>query len=62
MAPKLSDALGQNVIVANRASSNGIVGTELAARSIPDGSVIAFGNAGTHAINVKNGLVPRWQE
>jgi hypothetical protein len=51
IAPRLSEALRQNVIVENRASANGIVGTELAARAAPDGSVIAFGNAGTHAIN-----------
>lgn len=51
IAPKLSEALRQNVIVENRTSANGVVGTEFAARGAPDGSVIAFGNAGTHAIN-----------
>jgi tripartite-type tricarboxylate transporter receptor subunit TctC len=51
IAPKLGETLRQNVIVDNRASANGIVGTELAARAVPDGSVIAFGNAGTPAIN-----------
>src|SRR5690349_16950466 len=51
IAPRLSEALKQSVIVENRASANGIVGTELAARAAADGSVIAMGNAGTHAIN-----------
>jgi tripartite-type tricarboxylate transporter receptor subunit TctC len=51
IAPKLGEALRQNVIVENRASANGIVGTELAAKAVADGSVIAMGNAGTHAIN-----------
>lgn len=51
IAPKLSAALRQNVIVDNRSGANGVVGTEYAARAAPDGSVIAFGNAGTHAIN-----------
>jgi tripartite-type tricarboxylate transporter receptor subunit TctC len=51
IAPKLSEAVRQNVLVENRASANGIVGTEFAARAAADGSVVAFGNAGTHAIN-----------
>jgi tripartite-type tricarboxylate transporter receptor subunit TctC len=51
IAPKLSAALRQNVIVDNRSGANGVVGTEFAARAVADGSVIAFGNAGTHAIN-----------
>lgn len=51
IAPKLGEALRQSVIVENRASANGIVGTEFAAKAAADGSVIAMGNAGTHAIN-----------
>ena len=51
IAPRLSEAIKQNVIVENRASANGIVGTEYAAKAAADGSVIAMGNAGTHAIN-----------
>src|SRR5688500_10227194 len=51
LAPKLSETLRQNVIVDNRASANGIVGTEMAAKAAADGSVISVGNGGTHAIN-----------
>lgn len=51
VAPRLGEALRQSVIVENRASANGIVGTEYVARAAADGSVIAMGNAGTHAIN-----------
>jgi len=51
IAPKLREALGQNVIVENRPSNNGIVATEFLARAVADGSIIGFGNAGTHAIN-----------
>jgi tripartite-type tricarboxylate transporter receptor subunit TctC len=51
IAPRLSETLRQNVIVDNRASANGIVGTEMAAKGAADGSVIAVGNGGTHAIN-----------
>jgi tripartite-type tricarboxylate transporter receptor subunit TctC len=51
IAPRLAEVIRQNVIVENRASANGIVGTEYAAKAAADGSVIAMGNAGTHAIN-----------
>ena len=51
MAPKLSETIKQNVVVDNRPSANGVVGTELVARGAPDGSVLGVGNAGTHAVN-----------
>ena len=36
-ASRLSDKLGKQVIVENRAGAGGTIGTELAARSKPDG-------------------------
>lgn len=51
IAPKLREVFGQNVVVDNRPSNNGIVATEFLARAVADGSIIGFGNAGTHAIN-----------
>jgi tripartite-type tricarboxylate transporter receptor subunit TctC len=51
IAPRLGEALKQNVIVENRSSTNGIVGTEYVARAVADGTVLEVGNAGTHAIN-----------
>jgi len=36
-ADKLSDRMGQQVIVDNRAGANGIIGTELASNTTPDG-------------------------
>ncbi|MEO7727243.1 MAG: tripartite tricarboxylate transporter substrate binding protein [Burkholderiales bacterium] len=51
IAPKLSEALGQNVIVDNRPSANGVIGAEYVAHAVADGTVLAVGNSGTHAVN-----------
>lgn len=51
IAPRLSESLGQNVVVDTRPSVNGVIATELAARSAPDGLTLAIGNNGTHVIN-----------
>jgi tripartite-type tricarboxylate transporter receptor subunit TctC len=48
---KLSDALGQQVVVDNRPGAGGRLGTELAAKAAPDGYTLIMGNAGSHAIN-----------
>ncbi|HEX6004493.1 MAG TPA: tripartite tricarboxylate transporter substrate-binding protein, partial [Burkholderiales bacterium] len=50
-APKLSEVLGQNVLVENRPSANGVIGSEYVARAPADGTVLAVGNSGTHAVN-----------
>jgi tripartite-type tricarboxylate transporter receptor subunit TctC len=50
VAPRLSESLKQQVIVENRAGANGIVGTEVAARSAPDGYTIVLIPSG-HAVN-----------
>ena len=51
VAPRLSEGLGQNVIIDNRGSANGVVGAELTAHAAPDGLTMIMGNSGTHAIN-----------
>jgi tripartite-type tricarboxylate transporter receptor subunit TctC len=48
---RLSEALGRNVIVDNRQSVNGIVASEIAAKSPPDGSTLLIGNNGTMVMN-----------
>jgi tripartite-type tricarboxylate transporter receptor subunit TctC len=50
LAEKLGPALGQNVIVENRAGAGGNVGTEVAARAPADGHTMVMGSL-SHAIN-----------
>ncbi|MDB5927962.1 MAG: hypothetical protein JWN13_6898 [Betaproteobacteria bacterium] len=52
IAQKLSDRWGQQVVVDNRPGATGIIGTDLAAKSAPDGYTILMGNVATQAVNV----------
>jgi tripartite-type tricarboxylate transporter receptor subunit TctC len=51
IAPPLGDALGQQIIIENRAGAAGNIGLEAAARAPADGYTIFLGNVGTVAIN-----------
>src|SRR4029079_12227177 len=50
LAPKLSEVLGQQIVVENRAGASGNIGTEAAVKAAPDGYTIYLGNIGTIAI------------
>jgi len=52
VAQKLSEALGQSVVVENRGGASGNIGTEIAARAAPDGYTVLMGNVAPNAINV----------
>ncbi len=50
-AQRLSDQLGQPVVVENRAGASGQIGAEAAARAAPDGYTLFQGNTTTLSIN-----------
>ncbi len=50
MAPRLSDILGVQVIVENRAGASGAIGAEVAAKSAPDGYTLVMAHAIPNAI------------
>ena len=47
MAPGLSDVLGQSIVVDNRGGAGGIIGTDLVAKSTPDGYTLVLASSGT---------------
>ena len=51
LQPRLSELLGQQVVVENRAGASGNIGMDAAAKATPDGYTIYLGNVGTVALN-----------
>ena len=51
VAPQLSRATGQSVIVDNRGGANGFIACEAAAKAVPDGYTVLFTTGTTHAAN-----------
>ncbi|RPJ44248.1 MAG: tripartite tricarboxylate transporter substrate binding protein [Betaproteobacteria bacterium] len=52
LAQKLTEANGQQFVVDNRPGAGGTLGTDLAAKSAPDGYTLAVGNIAPLAVNV----------
>ena len=63
VAEKLSGALGQQVVVDNRAGGSGLVGTRAFIKSAPDGYTLFLGHTGSISINpslyANSGFDPR---
>ncbi len=51
ITPRLSEVLGQQVIVENVSGASGILGTQRVARAAGDGYTLLLGTVGTHAYN-----------
>src|SRR3970282_2342140 len=50
VAQKLSESLGQQVVVDNRGGANGTLGSDMVARAAPDGYTFLLGTGATHGI------------
>ena len=51
LADKMGAALGQNIVVENRAGAAGIIGVQAFLAAVPDGYTLLMGNIGPNAIN-----------
>src|SRR3954454_11321854 len=49
-ARELQSAIGQPVVVENRAGAGGALGSDVAAKSAPDGHTLVLSNIASHAI------------
>ncbi|WP_419896637.1 Bug family tripartite tricarboxylate transporter substrate binding protein [Roseomonas sp. USHLN139] len=52
ITPKMSEILGQSVVIENRAGAGGTVGSDAVAKSPPDGSTFLMGTISTHVLAV----------
>jgi tripartite-type tricarboxylate transporter receptor subunit TctC len=51
LGQRITEHLGQTVIVDNRGGAGGSIGTEMVARAAPDGYTLVLGTVATHGIN-----------
>ena len=62
LQPRMSELLGQQIVVENRPGASGNIGLDAAAKAAPDGYTLFLGNVGTVALNPavfpKLGVVP----
>lgn len=58
VAPDLTEALGQSIVVDNRGGGGGVIGTEIAAHSRPDGYTFIMATASTLSVRPLMDKVP----
>ncbi|MFC7736440.1 Bug family tripartite tricarboxylate transporter substrate binding protein [Roseomonas sp. GCM10028921] len=57
VTPRMSQELGQPIVIENRTGAGGVVGSELVAKSPPDGYSLCMGSIASHSVNAS--LMPR---
>lgn len=60
VAPGLTEQLGQSVVVENRGGAGGRIGTEMVAKSAPDGYTLLLGSSGSLTVNPAFTAVPSY--
>ena len=50
LAPRLSERLGQPILIENRAGAGGVIGSQVVAKSPADGYTLVFGSIASHGI------------
>ena len=50
VAPRMSETLGQPVVIDNRSGASGVVGSESVARATPDGHIVVMGTIASHCV------------
>src|SRR5712675_1626125 len=60
IAVRMSELLGQQVVVENTTGAGGIIGVNRVANAAPDGYTILLGSSGTHAYNQTIYKKPRY--
>lgn len=51
LAPKLSESLGQAVVIDNKPGANGVLGMDTVAKAAPDGHTVLLGTLGNFSVN-----------
>ncbi|KAA2213399.1 Bug family tripartite tricarboxylate transporter substrate binding protein [Teichococcus oryzae] len=57
LVPRMSQSLGQPIVVENRPGAGGVVGSDAVAKSPPDGYTLCLGSIASHSVNMS--LMPQ---